>query len=48
MNSNVQYLLDVNNIFDVLCVSLLALQPLINLKFFYIDFAVFLIEMFCF
>ena len=32
-------MLDVKNIFAVfLCVSLLALQPLINLKFFYIDF----------
>ena len=28
-------MLDVNNIFAVLCVSLLALQPLINLKFFF-------------
>ena len=31
-------MLDVKNIFAVLCVSLLALQPLINLQFFYIDF----------
>ena len=30
-------MLDVKSIFAVLCVSLLALQPLINLKFFYID-----------
>ena len=34
-------MLDVKNIFAVLCVSLLALQPLINLKFFYIDFCCF-------
>ena len=27
-------MLDVSNIYAVLCVSLLALQPLINLKFF--------------
>ena len=30
-------MLNVKNIFAVLCVSLLALQTLINLKFFYID-----------
>ena len=42
-------MLDVKNIiFAVLCVSLLALQPLINLEVFKIDFAVFLIEMFSF
>ena len=34
-------MLDVKNIFAVLCVSLLALQPLMNLKFFYIDFCSF-------
>ena len=34
-------MLDVKNIFAVLCVSLLALQPLINLKLFYIDFCCF-------
>ena len=35
-------MLDVKNIFAVLCVSLLALQPLINLQFFfYIDFCCF-------
>ena len=31
-------MLDVKNIFAVLCVFLLALQPLKNLTFFYIDF----------
>ena len=34
-------MLDVKNIFAVLCVSLLALQPLINLELFYIDFGCF-------
>ena len=34
-------MLDVNNSFAVLFVSLLALQPLINLKLFYIDFCCF-------
>ena len=32
---------DVENIFAVLCVSLLALQPLKNLQFFYINFCCF-------
>ena len=32
------WMLEVKNIFAVLCVSLLTLQPLINLKFFNIDF----------
>ena len=34
-------MLDVKNIFAVLCVSLSALQPLINLQFFTYIFAVF-------
>ena len=41
-------MLDVNIISAVLCMSLLALQPLINLKFFTYIFAVFLIELFRF
>ena len=34
-------MLDVKTIFAVLCVSLLALQPLINLKFFYLNLCCF-------
>ena len=34
-------MLDVKQVFAVSCESLLAKQPLINLKFFYIDFCCF-------